>query len=115
MSNELKPCPFCGSNDLITSLGPAAHNDGSEMVMCNQCESEANFKTWNTRAQPIVSGLVPDGWKLVPIEPTAAQCFTAAFNLCNEFGDEFVRDNKRFALAAYRWLVAASPSTKEGE
>ena len=57
--------------------------------------------------------VVPDGYKLVPIEPTAAQCFTAAFNLCNEFGDEFVRDNKQFALAAYRSLVAASPSAKE--
>lgn len=59
--------------------------------------------------------VVPEGYKLVPIEPTAAQCFTAAFNLCNEFGDEFVRDNKQFALAAYRSLVAASPSAKGGE
>ena len=54
-----------------------------------------------------------EGRQLVPIEPTAAQCFTAAFNLCNEFGDEFVRDNKQFALAAYRSLVAAAPS-KDG-
>lgn len=60
----------------------------------------------------VVMPAAPDGYKLVPIEPTAAQCFTAAFNLCNEFGEEFVRDNEQFAMAAYRWLVAASPAAK---
>jgi hypothetical protein len=67
MSNQaLLPCPFCGSNDLITSLGPAAHDDGSEIVMCNQCESAAHSKTWNTRAMA-----VPDGYSLVPLDTLA--------------------------------------------
>lgn len=59
MSNELKSCPFCGSDDLITSLGPAAQ-DGHETVMCNQCESESAYRTWNKRSQS-----APAGWQLV--------------------------------------------------
>ena len=105
------PIPDAGGEVLTPALRQYLHNDGSGLVAGYDLEL----------TQRIVSALqasamvVPDGYKLVPIEPTAAQCFTAAFNLCNEFGDEFVRDNKQFALAAYRSLVAASSSAKGGE
>ena len=63
---------------------------------------------WNIQVatDPAVNG----GFKLVPIEPQGRQQFNAAFNLCSEFGDVFVRANKSFAIAVYREMVKAAPS-----
>ena len=51
---------------------------------------------------------IPEGFALVPIEPTDKQQSDAAFNLCAEFGPEFTAKNEAFALAVYRELVAAA-------
>ena len=60
---------------------------------------------------PAVNG----GFKLVPIEPQGRQQFNAAFNLCSEFGDVFVRANESFAMAVYREMVKAAPSAGSQE
>jgi hypothetical protein len=49
-------------------------------------------------------------FKLVPILPTKSQLSNAAFNLCSEFGHDFVKQNEEFALAVYRELLASSPT-----
>lgn len=41
MTNELKPCPFCGSDDQV--------QDGEGWVMCNSCHAEVNWGNWNQR------------------------------------------------------------------
>lgn len=55
MTTELKPCPFCGSDNLILE-----NADPYEWVFCEVCESagparmgegEAE-KAWNTRTEP---------------------------------------------------------------
>lgn len=48
-------------------------------------------------------------FKLVPVDPTNKQLADAAFNLCNEFGVEFVKNNEKFARAVYRELLNSSP------
>lgn len=53
---------------------------------------------------------IPEGWRLVPEDPTESQQFNAAFNLCNQFGNEFVRSHKSFAMAVYTAMLAAAPN-----
>lgn len=61
MSEELKPCPFCGDKAFITPLGRISKN--REMVIrCNGCSAigpmylneQAMIKAWNTR-QPFTT------------------------------------------------------------
>ena len=46
---------------------------------------------------------------LVPVEPTQKMLEMAAFNLCNEFGVEFVQANEAFARAVYREFLYFAP------
>ena len=43
MSEELKPCPFCGQ------LRPKDWTEINKLVLCPHCESVALRKNWNTR------------------------------------------------------------------
>ena len=57
MSDELKPCPFCGSSDLLIE-----HMDGTILhpayaVVCNYCGARSNYvdrgehvAVWNRRS-----------------------------------------------------------------
>lgn len=63
------------------------------------------------RVAELQAKAVPDGWKLVPLKAADwLQQHDAAFNLCSEFGEEFTRSNRDFALRAYEWLVKFSPA-----
>lgn len=71
MSAEvLNPCPFCGSKTLRpfdnAVVCMICGGSGPDMGHClgPVCRSEA-IAEWNKR-------VVPEGWKLVPIEPTEA-------------------------------------------
>ena len=54
---DMKECPFCGSNDIICDDRP----DGTE-VWCNKCEAEGPYasnlgvaeRLWNTRKEEIM-------------------------------------------------------------
>lgn len=48
MDDILKPCPFCGSSDLVVESGPSIYG-GPARISCNQCEAEAHCDTWNNR------------------------------------------------------------------
>lgn len=56
----------------------------------------------------------PEGWQLVPKEPTASQLKDAAYSLMVKYGPEFVASNLT-ASRIYAELVAAAPATKQGE
>lgn len=49
------------------------------------------------------------GWVMVPREPTPAMLERAAFNLCAEYGVEFVKPLGQFAQDAYAELLSAAP------
>ncbi len=46
MSEELKPCPFCGSDDIETFY----NRSGVDHYTCQYCGATA--KQWNTRHEP---------------------------------------------------------------
>ena len=50
MSNELLPCPFCGSHD-VEVQGKPAILDSLDSVLCNECTADAPYPVWNTRAK----------------------------------------------------------------
>ena len=74
MTEALKPCPFCGSDDV-----EALDMEGKHYVVCYDCALEGPFHksraaviaAWNTRAA-LAAPAVPPGWQLVPVEPTEA-------------------------------------------
>ena len=63
----------------------------------------------------LASAGVPEGWKLVPIEPTESMMRDAADNLCAQFGVEFVRPKEDFARAVYRELLCHAPQPPKQE
>ena len=66
-AERLEPCPFCGHAE----IDPCEwmDNKGNQGPGCPQCGALADsVATWNRRA-PAEAG-TPDGWRLVPVEPT---------------------------------------------
>jgi hypothetical protein len=74
---------------------------------------EAEFGSSLTPLYTHPAPAVPDGFKLVPVEPTDQQQEVAAFNLCGKYGATAVENAKWFALDVYRELVAAAPQPEE--
>ena len=72
MTDALKPCPFCGSDD-----AEALDMEGKHYVVCYDCALEGPFHksraaviaAWNTRAA-LAAPAVPPGWQ--PIETAPA-------------------------------------------
>lgn len=52
MSEDLKPCPFCG--------GVPRHNTIFDIAECYNCGGQASIDTWNIRH-------IPEGYALVAI------------------------------------------------
>ena len=50
MTEELKPCPFCGSHD-VEVQGKPAILDALDSVSCNECTADAPYPVWNTRSE----------------------------------------------------------------
>lgn len=80
-SSELVSCPFCRCRTVLRSSDLPMVDDGS--VHCDGCRASApSDDAWNTRASTDQSStdnhfvdankMVPEGFALVPIEPTEA-------------------------------------------
>lgn len=75
MTDALKPCPFCGSDDV-----EALDMEGKHYVVCYDCALEGPFHksraaviaAWNTRAALAAPGVPPE-WQ--PIETAPAYPF----------------------------------------
>lgn len=125
MTEELKPCPFCGGK-------PHRHYErGSDGVggylsmKCGGCgamspqnliyepchETELQIKAqWNTRALPAAhpaqAAQVPEERKLVPVEPTVEMALAGADVIRNRARGKFVRYVMHDVWAA---MLAAAP------
>ena len=66
---ELKPCPFCGSA-AKDGMGYNYHKVCCSSLACRMSNMYFTKKEWNMRAK---AQAVPEGWKLVPVEPTVDQ------------------------------------------
>ena len=42
MSDNLKPCPFCGGSKIVVE-------EGLNLTFCNGCSAETDMGDWNTR------------------------------------------------------------------
>ncbi|WP_288080329.1 hypothetical protein [Pseudomonas sp.] len=105
---ELEACPFCGG-----ACDPRGwvNVDGEMGPECEDCGATAPcIEVWNRRAalaqQPAAA--VPDGWKLVPVEPTidmedAGRKAASGFMRLGEAGRVF------------RAMLAASPAAPAPE
>ena len=55
MSEDWKPCPFCGSADLRKIDVTLSGDDGEIdiwMIECLNCDATARVEYWNERPQP---------------------------------------------------------------
>lgn len=88
MSEELKPCPFCGGSELFNTFDNINMTD---RVNCRDCKANAVLWKWNTRATPAphdVEGVfnaitricsqAPDGSSLSLLLPSQRQQLTEA-------------------------------------
>lgn len=80
-STDLRPCPFCGGEATFGVIEEDTHPDfGGHFIQCTEARCEASSalrfahgddpkpllaEQWNRRAVG-----VPEGWKIVPVEPT---------------------------------------------
>lgn len=118
MTEELKPCPFCGGKplayDMLESLSICT-------VECSGCDITVEGRTtqaaatrWNTRAltaaQPAQAAQVPEERKLVPVEPTVEMALAGADVIRNRARGKFVRYVMHDVWAA---MLAAAPQGAE--
>jgi Lar family restriction alleviation protein len=81
MTHELKPCPFCGSTNLITE-------NARDFIACGDCATEGpwvcgqgsteSIEAWNRRAAPSVPSGEPAGIEDEPDALTIAYMMGAA-------------------------------------
>lgn len=107
-SVELKPCPFCGGE---------AFSRGFRRLECRSCGAEgpsgtkdAAIAAWNRRAPS------PEGWALVPREPTEEMILAACPDRPPTYTGAHVAWEQRVGsyVAAYRAMVSAAPSPEGG-
>ena len=122
----LLPCPFCGETGVTVVEGSTfrwmfaacdhcgascgevrvqTHGDGTPEQWREQGKRDA-IDEWNRRAPVIAARKVPDGWQLVPIEPTV--------EMLNGARDWSVRKNGMGvghdqATGCYAAMLAAAP------
>lgn len=111
---ELLPCPFCGSNNLGFAQGSthrwlsvichdcgAASGEVRKEILCSEFtvgDKQRATEEWNRRTSP---ASVPEGYALVPVEPTDEMC-GAAYN------DRMVWNGGPRAI--YEAMLAAAPT-----
>ena len=108
--HTLLPCPFCGGNAGVIQL---TGHESPRTVECDECHCRSRWGTeeeviaaWNRRTPPAA---VPDGWVMVPKEPTPEMCNAAL----KEISDITVRSKKAAAwdaVRAYRAMISAAPA-----
>ena len=109
--SELKPCPFCGGKD----VRPYTVAEGRVAIMCwpARCSAEGPWRSsakaaiaaWNRRP----GWRPPDGWVLVPVEPTIGM-LRALTNKLGKGSEEFAA---KWSLGTFRddyaAMLAAAP------
>ena len=68
--------------------------------------------------EPLMTSTVPDGWKLVPVEPTAEMCkagYEAQDKWPSEQCDNFKERRYSFSQPRYKAMLAAAPAASEQE
>ena len=114
---ELLPCPFCGGE---------AHfemdDDRWEWVECGSCGMQGNrsaslmedckpklAEAWNRRAPSVP---VPQGWKIVPLKPTAQMKRAAQIaDMDHSPHSEWLKDEWQDKQRVWSAMLATAPKT----
>ncbi len=131
--DRIKSCPFCGSLDLNFVEGSTFRWIVAECQSCGARCGETRVKTlgdqdpdgdkaaalaeWNRRAIE-AECRVPDGWQLVPMEPTAEQMEAVINRYCHYndvVRDEYRTYNIERLRHDYIAAVAAAPKPEKAE
>lgn len=94
------------------------NGDGEYMAW----DMQVAWIVWQRRAMlkagPVTAATVPDGWKLVPVEPTDDMCeagFKATDKYPFERFDNYREMHRCWALPRYKAMLAAAPAAPEQE
>ncbi|WP_171965815.1 hypothetical protein [Cronobacter sakazakii] len=109
------PCPFCGGRcDPNGWMG--SYDDGVPMCgpECEDCGATANsIEEWNRRSTALAGkAVVPEGWKLVPIELTKEmlkQIHPFAEATCLDCGNQVVAHCADNVTASWNDMLAVAP------
>lgn len=122
MEEELRPCPFCGSDD-IDAKGWKG-NDGSVGPCCNNCNATADsIEIWNTRATDPIIEEVAEKIAIMHINDQLLKQMAEALESADKFADGYhwaicssVRNKIKQALQTYRDHVGQiEKPEREGE
>mgnify|MGYP001435664827 CR=1 FL=1 len=129
---ELMPCPFCGGDEITVDekrLSPTMNKPVGSLIsteirhFCHQSglpqlviqargrDTEEAIAAWNTRADHIgnVNKMVPEGYALVPLEPTDEMSMAGQVQPIPE--ESFVGDFRSAGYAVdniYKAMIAAA-------
>ena len=96
---ELAECPCCGSID-VGGAHDNVHCYGCGLNITKGRPLKNAIESWNMRARPLPAQAVPEGWQLVPIEPTPAML--KEIHLIDEFSE-------RALIVRYKTMLSAAP------
>lgn len=98
---ELLPCPFCGNTPdvLLGEVGLVS--------ICRACDFELLLWQWNQRTPP--AAIAPQGYQLVPIEPTEEMWIRGYAAWVNGMPQ---KDEYR-AIRCYKAMLAAAPKRED--
>lgn len=105
----------CTGGEVGPVLEVTGRDDAPGYVIAAEINGHAVTIGQQYFAHPAPAAKAPEGWKLVPIEPTEHQQECAAFNLCNDYGPDYVMEHRQFALDSYRHLVAVAPKLEDAK
>lgn len=120
MSEELKPCPFCGEHvelkkdgalNFVVCMGGSSCKDSGLVMFFSDAEREEAIAAWNSRAQPAAQA-VPEGWKLVPVDISQRMVLAWMNQDMRELKSYGVDPNRKYTRMAnnYRAMLAAAPA-----
>lgn len=92
-------------------------DDGNTQLICWLKELQRR-RAAMLKAGPVTAATVPDGWKLVPVEPTAEMCkagYEAQDKWPSEQCDNFKERHYSFSQPRYKAMLAAAPAAPEQE
>jgi Lar family restriction alleviation protein len=91
MTEQLKPCPFCGGINVIHSgYRMYCHACGAEGPDADSADESAAIAAWNRRAQPAQAGAEPVAWRNAAIRVGEDLCSVGPYGYYDMTADQWL-------------------------